>query len=381
MNIELPRNAELIIDKLTDAGYEAYAVGGFVRDKLMGREVSDIDITTSAVPEETKKVFADYIVIETGIKHGTVTLLIDNVPYEITTYRCESGYTDSRHPDEVAFVRDINIDLSRRDFTVNAIAYSHQNGIVDLFGGTNDIDNKIIRAVGDPYKRFGEDALRILRALRFASVLGFEIEPKTSSAIFELCYTLNKVSPERIFAELKKLLCGINAENVLKKYMVCLERIIPIKGGFERISLLPDDFPMRLTCLCGSAVTAALKYLRADNRTKQICAALSSSAPIPNDETELKLYISSLGRETAKTVLDYRRILFGEDEDHQGERIIASNICLSVSELAINGNDLLKHGIKGTDIGRIIKQLLYSVITNETENNKKALLKKAMALM
>lgn len=377
MDIRLPRNAEFIISKLTAAGFEAYAVGGFVRDKIMGRAVSDIDITTSALPEETKKVFADYTVIETGIKHGTVTLILDNVPYEVTTYRRESGYTDSRHPDSVTFVRDINIDLSRRDFTVNSIAYSPIYGIVDPYGGIDDINNKIIRAVGDPYKRFEEDALRILRALRFSSVLGFEIEEQTSYAVSRLCGTLNKVSPERILTELKKLLCGINAENVLRKYIGCIESIIPVKGGYERLSLLPENFPMRMTCLCGSAVTDALKYLRSDNKTKHLCSVLSSSEPIPEDETKLKLYISQLGRETAGIVLDYRRILYGEDKDFLGERILNSDTCLSVAELAVNGNDLIESGIKGTDVGRILKQLLFSVIINETDNNKKSLLLKA----
>ncbi len=375
MQIKLNQNAEYIIKMLNDAGFEAYAVGGCVRDAIMGRPCDDTDITTNALPEETKAVFSSHTLLETGIKHGTLTLVLDHTPYEITTYRREIGYTDSRHPDKVEFVPTLEEDLSRRDFTVNAIAYSPLFGIKDPFFGVNDIKNKLIRAVGDPEKRFSEDALRILRALRFSSVLGFEIEENTSNAVLSLAETVNKVSGERIYAELKKLLCGKNAQTVIEKYIEAIKKIIPVNGDYNSIYRLPADFSMRLACLCGNSVGNALKLLRADNKTKHICNLLVNSSPLPKQETELKFYISALGREDALTVARYRRALYGEDALKDTERLLNSNTPLFLTDLAINGSDLLPLGIKGKNIGETLNRLLTSVIKNEIENTKEALLK------
>lgn len=380
MHIDLPPNAEYIINALTDAGFEAYAVGGAVRDKIMGREADDMDITTSALPEETKKVFSAYPVLETGIKHGTVTVLLDRIPYEVTTYRTESAYSDSRHPDKVNFVRNLIEDLARRDFTMNSIAYSPIHGIVDPFGGVSDIKSKTVRAVGDPYKRFGEDALRILRALRFSSVLGFDIEKNTASAVFALADTVNKVSPERVFTEIKKLLCGKNARAVVSTYLECLKKIFPVSGTPEKLDLLPEDQAMRISCLCGNAVADALDFLRADNNTKNICKALVNSKPIPTDETELKFYISALGREVSETVAIYRRALYGEDPNSTVETVLNSDVCLTLKELAVNGDDIKKLGINGRQVGIVLQNLLSAVILGETENKKSPLLTKAMVL-
>ena len=203
-----------IIKKFNYAGYEAYLVGGSVRDMIMGRQIYDYDICTSALPKEVYGVFPDDKIFETGIKHGTVTVIIASASLEITTYRIESTYSDNRHPDSVEFTDLIENDLSRRDFTVNAIAYSPHSGITDPFGGCGDIEKKIIRCVGEPDKRFGEDALRILRALRFSSVLGFEIEPETAESIHRNYKLLENISVERIFAELSKLLCGKDAGRI-----------------------------------------------------------------------------------------------------------------------------------------------------------------------
>lgn len=370
----LDKNTEYIIEELNNQGFSAYAVGGCVRDSALGREVTDFDITTSALPEEIKTVFSAYPVIETGIKHGTVTVLIDRHPYEITTYRTEKGYSDSRHPDLVQFVTDIESDLSRRDFTVNAIAYSHKDGLVDPFGGMNDIKNKVLCAVGDPVTRFSEDALRILRALRFSSVLGFAIEEKTSDAIFALADTLSLVSRERVYVELKKLICGKNAVEVITKYRSVLERIIPINGEIESLSKLPPDYRFRLSALCGKDVFDALVALRADNETKRICKILTESETIPTDDIELKYYVSALGRDNALLVASYRRSLYNEDREELTEKLLDSNECLFIKDLAVNGKDLMNLGIKGECVGETLNNLLRSVIEGKIENTKESLL-------
>ena len=211
---ELSKAAEKAIFMLEKAGFKAFAVGGCVRDFLLGKKPTDFDITASALPEETKAVFKNEPVIETGIKHGTVTVLMEGEPLEITTFRIDKNYSDNRHPKEVLFTRSLSEDLSRRDFTINALAFSQNTGIIDLFGGVSDLEHGIIRTVGNPDKRFGEDALRIMRALRFAAVLGFEIEEKTALSIKKNCALLKNISAERVFLELSKLLCGKDARRV-----------------------------------------------------------------------------------------------------------------------------------------------------------------------
>ncbi len=374
MTVKLSEKAKLIIDSLRNCGFEAFAVGGAVRDSLMGRVADDFDITTSAKPEETKKVFSLFNVIDTGIKHGTVTVLVDDTPFEVTTYRSEKGYTDSRHPDSVSFVSDITEDLARRDFTMNAIAYSPYDGIIDPFWGYQDIRNKIIRTVGDPYKRFSEDALRILRALRFSAVLGFEIEDNTQKAIFALAENLKFVSSERIYAEMKKLICGINAQAVINEYIDVFNTILPINGDYKAIHKLPNNCAMRLYCLFGESYKEALALLRADNKVKGVCDVLASSKPIPSDLIKVKFYISSLGREHAKTVIEYRKAIFNEDAENIATSILNSDSPLFFSDLAVNGNDLFDIGIKGKEIGEMLNALLESVIKGETKNEKNALL-------
>lgn len=374
MSLTLDKNTEYIISDLNKSGFSAYAVGGCVRDMLLEREVTDVDITTSALPDEIKSVFSTLPVIETGIKHGTVTVLIDHKPYEITTFRTESGYTDSRHPDAVSFVSDVASDLARRDFTVNAIAYSSREGIIDLFGGMEDLNNKIIRAVGDPFLRFSEDALRILRALRFSSTLGFAIEPETAKAIFALSDSIQKVSKERIYSELKKLLCGTNAVAVLTKYRSVVEQIINIKGDISSLSKLPPDHRFRFAALCGDTAAESLSALRADNETKRACKILAESTPVPTDKTALKHYISSLGRDDARLVSCYRKSLYGEDRADMMQKLLSSDECLFQNDLAINGNDLIALGIKGSDIGTTLKNLLASVLNGEIENTKQSLI-------
>ena len=228
----LPRPVEKILSRFHEGGYRADIVGGCVRDKLLLKEPNDYDITTNAAPDAVKALFSDCRTVDTGIKHGTVTLLFEGGAYEITTWRVEGKYLDNRRPSSVSFAKDISEDLSRRDFTVNAIAYSYTYGLTDLFGGREDIEAKILRSVGDPTARFREDALRILRALRFSATLGFAIEENTARAIRAEKALLHNISAERIYQELYKLLSGDMAESVLSEYAegICEVRKICLSG-------------------------------------------------------------------------------------------------------------------------------------------------------
>ena len=223
----LPRTVSEIITRLEQAGFSAYAVGGCIRDTLLSRQPHDWDLCTSARPGELLEVFRGEHVAETGLKHGTLTVILNHHPYEITTFRTDGNYTDHRHPDSVTFVNDVSGDLARRDFTVNAMAYSPKTGLVDLFGGQEDLALRIIRCVGNPEERFREDSLRILRALRFASVLDYTVDPETSDALRLLAPSLKKVAAERIREELLKLLCGAGAGRILRAYPDVLSVIIP----------------------------------------------------------------------------------------------------------------------------------------------------------
>ena len=227
MDIRMPADAQGLIQRLNDAGYEAYAVGGCVRDSLLGLQPKDWDICTSALPQQTLQVFGGCHVVETGLKHGTVTVVLHHVPYEVTSFRVDGSYADHRHPDSVSFVSDVSEDLARRDFTVNAMAWHPQLGLTDLFGGREDLKNGVLRCVGVPAARFEEDALRILRALRFSSVYDFMIEPETAAAIHALHPTLAHVAGERIHAELAKLLCGRAVGRILREYTDVITGIIP----------------------------------------------------------------------------------------------------------------------------------------------------------
>ena len=234
---KLPAGAEFVLKRLKEHGYQAYVVGGCVRDTLLGRVPKDWDVCTNALPQQMQRVFADCHVIETGLQHGTLTVMHDHEPYEVTTFRVDGEYTDHRHPDEVIFVSDVRDDLSRRDFTVNAMAWSLETGVVDAFGGQEDLKRGLIRCVGEPEKRFGEDALRIMRALRFASVYGFAIDPATDAAIHALKDTLADVAAERIRVELAKLLCGAGAGDILRKYRDVIFTLFPALApmdGFDQ---------------------------------------------------------------------------------------------------------------------------------------------------
>lgn len=259
MRIPVPQAVEEIIGKLNSHGFEAYAVGGCVRDSLLGRKPGDWDITTSATPQQVKALF--HRTIDTGILHGTVTIMKNHVGYEVTTYRVDGEYEDGRHPKSVEFTQDLKEDLCRRDFTVNAMAYSHETGVVDIFGGMEDLRRGVIRCVGNPKDRFSEDALRILRAIRFSAQLGFAIEEKTRAAIGEIAPNLLKVSKERIQAELTKLLLSPHPEKIREVYQTGISPYV--SEAFCRVDVEHLDIPPALPAEKAVRWSAFLKIGRA----------------------------------------------------------------------------------------------------------------------
>ena len=380
----------MILDRMESAGYEAFVVGGAVHDTILGRTVNDYDITTSAMPEETAHVFSDLHVIMTGLKHGTVTVVADKKPIEITTYRVDGDYTDSRHPDGVRFTRSIDEDLARRDFTVNAMAHSEKRGLVDLFGGVGDLEASLIRAVGDPQKRFTEDALRIMRAFRFASKLGFEIEENTLRAACECRLGLANISTERKTTELegimlgagvKKALCLMNEAHVFEVIAPDLKLDI---SRFERVSELPCDFACRMAfCLIGQEnADKYISSLRLSNAMSGRIRKLVSLAEKPIDadtDPKLRRLMAQAGDELA-FLLEIRKA-FGDNTDEiasRAEKISARGDCIDLKSLAVNGKDLAEAGISGTAVGTTLKALLEAVLDDPTLNAKEKLMELAL---
>lgn len=439
MVIKIPQQVNRAIEILRQNGHTAYVVGGAVRDALMRKEAHDWDIATSARPGETAEAFRDFRVIETGIKHGTVTVIVDGESLEITTYRIESGYSDNRHPDSVEFTDMIEDDLSRRDFTVNAIAYSPSAGIADPFGGCSDIAAKIIRCVGESDRRFGEDALRILRALRFSAVLGFEIEKDTSDSIRKNYKSLENISVERIFVELSKLLCGKDAKRILLDYSEVFFFILPElkamknctqnherhifdvwRHTVEAVANVENSVHMRLAMLfhdsgkpCVRSIDEngidhfyshakksreiafdALTRLKVSNRLRdKVCNLVEYHDFLPDriSKKTYKKYIGLLGEETVEELFEIRKadisaqnprfLAEGLEANKIGLKILneikKENSCLKIGDLAINGKDLEKAGIPPSpEMGRILEMLLDEVLEEKTENSKNALLER-----
>ncbi len=378
----LPRNVKYIISELNNCGHRAGIVGGSVRDILLGKEPSDYDITTSASPDEMKMVFSKHKTVETGIKHGTLTILLDGEPYEVTTYRLDGEYTDNRHPDKVLFTKDVKLDLARRDFTVNAMTYNDDDGFLDLFGGIPDLEKGIIRAVGDPEKRFSEDALRILRALRFASTLDFEIEGHTAAAIRRCVGLVLNVSAERLFSEWKKLIGGKGAYRILRQYQDVILTVIP---GLKQL-YLPDenlflsaDAELRELSLfaplpsCVSSYDGAMRSMRCDNKRRLFGIAVLENISL--DLAEREDIIRSLvdnGREVTEAVIRLQVILEKTSPDTLDEffSIISSGACFKLSDLAVNGEDLIRVGISGKAVGDELKRILLMVAMGNLANTR-----------
>ena len=431
----ISKQALITMEMLEDSGYEAYLVGGSLRDILMGREVHDFDVTSSAKPQEVMSVFADFKVIPTGLKHGTVTVLIEDEPIEITTFRSESGYSDGRHPDSVNFAASVIEDLGRRDFTMNAMAYRINGQLVDLFGGQEDIANKLVRTVGEASERFSEDGLRILRAIRFAAVFGFDVAAETRRAIHELGYMIEKVSEERIASEFNKILLSNKPSKYLREYKDILCIFIPelkacigfnqrnhhhVYDVFEHTIRVVDNTQARLSLrlaalfhdiskpLCfelgsdgeghfyGHASKSAemaeeiLKRLKYDSVTiSQVCILIKyHDHQIENSDRIIKRMLQRLGEEAFCALLDIKRAdNFGQSEkfryrqeilqeiEDSARKIIAEKACFSLKDMVLKGNDLIDLGVsQGPEVGRILEMLLDKVISGEIKNDRQELI-------
>ncbi len=434
--MKLPPYVSIILEKLNDIGFEAFAVGGCVRDSLLGIEPKDYDVTTDATPEQIKKCFSDFRTIDTGIEFGTVTVISDGFPIEVTTYRIDGEYNDNRRPDSVEFTSQLSEDLRRRDFTINAMAFNEKTGIIDLYGGRSDLSDGIIRAIGNPVERFNEDGLRIMRALRFASCYNLSIEPSTADAIHSLSYLLENIAKERIAIEFNKLICG-NCEAILREYHDVFSVLIPeIKKcvGFEQrtkyhnrdvfehiistVSAIKPIKHLRLTMLFhdigkpdyftvdekgqghfkGHAVGSCeiaeefLKTYKYDNETshKVIELIKNHDIVIENNEKLIKRYLNRFGEDLFLDIIAVhiaddigkapefqQRIEIYRQVSETVKSIISENECFSLSDLAVNGNDIMELGYKGKAIGDTLHYLLDKVIDGDFLNEKEILINEA----
>lgn len=428
------KDVDEILERLENCGYEAYTVGGCVRDAIMGRSAHDTDITTNAVPEQVMEAFSGYKVIPTGLKHGTVTILKNGVPYEITTYRIDGEYKDSRRPESVEFTASLTEDLARRDFTMNAIAMDRHGNIADPFCGQADIENKIIRCVGDPEQRFTEDALRIIRAVRFASQLGFTIEEKTAEAVHSMRARLKNISAERIRSELDKLLCGKNCIDVLLEYSDIITTIIPEfepSIGFDqhspyhkynvwehtvraigsapadnvklRTALLFHDIAkpacatfdengrghFKKHALVGAEMTQKImKDMKYDGDTMSYAVMLiARHSKKIFDRIAVKKMMADIGDNLFFELMEMKKCDnlakndFVLDENElfdrlmdEGRSIIENNECRGLRHLAVNGKDMTELGLKGREVGDALNELLVLVLEEKLHNIKDDLL-------
>ncbi len=438
MIVKIPPRVDSILQILAQNGIEAYVVGGCVRDSLLGKEPEDWDVTVSAPPEEIERALSGFRIIETGLKHGTVTVLSAGLPVEVTTYRIDGAYSDGRHPDEVRFTRNLREDLARRDFTVNALACGRDGKIVDCFGGRDDLEQKLIRCVGDPDRRFREDGLRILRALRFSSVLGFSIEPATAQSLLRNRELLNHIAMERIGSEFVKLLCGIAAAPVLREFREAVAQFIPeIRGSFDfmqnnphhvydvwehtlqSVAAIEPDPILRLTMFLhdlgkprrytedeqgighfyGHAEDSAalaepiLNRLRLDRHTIRDVVLLVRwhDIPVAPDETILRRRLNRFGEQNLRRLLKIRVAdTMAKSPAHREEldtlrnietildRILAEGQCFTLKDLAVNGKDLAEIGIvPGPETGETLKLLLNAVMEGHCVNRRAPLLEYA----
>lgn len=441
MKIQLPEKVSRIIRILTEHGFEAYAVGGCVRDSILGREPEDWDITTSAAPLQVKKLFRR--TIDTGIQHGTVTVRMEKESFEVTTYRIDGEYEDSRHPKTVEFTKSLKEDLKRRDFTINAMAYNENTGLVDLFGGEEDLGRGVIRCVGDPLERFQEDALRMMRAVRFAAQLGFTIEEKTREGIRTLAPTLENISAERIQTELLKLMLsehpeyweiayetGITAvvmpefDEMMKtpqrnpyhcynvgEHTLCALRHVPAERMLRLSVLLHDigkpgtkttdengiDHFYKHGALGEEMARAFLKRLKFDNETVRTVSRLVRwhDQTLHTNERSVRRAMNRIGVDIFPALLQIRIAdLMAQSDKEREERlqkvqrvyefyqkILENGQCITVQDLAVNGSDLIAIGIPaGPRIGKVLSELLELVLEDPELNHREMLLKKAVEI-
>ena len=374
----IPDSVKKTLETLENNGFEAYLVGGCVRDMLMGRAVHDYDITTNALPEEVIAAFPDNGKVTDGIRHGTVGIIWGKAVNEITTYRVDGTYSDARHPDGVFFTKSLKEDLRRRDFTVNAIACDLEGNVFDPCGGEKDIENELLRAVGDPRRRFSEDALRIMRALRFSAVLGFEIEKETLLAMREKKELLFLIAPERIYSEMTKLLSGRYAAKALKEADILPFGIVPVRKPFEkRTDAETADAPLSYALFLSGAKERAESFfesLRADKKTARE-ALKTLETPLPGDETAMRFCLSENEPGTIRRVISYNYLTgkISSREPYLALLSSAGEKCCKISDLCVTGRDIIKAGLSGEKVGGALSFLLREVILGRVENEKTSL--------
>lgn len=441
MRIELPQKVSIIINRLQQHGYDAYAVGGCVRDSVLGRNPDDWDITTNAMPDEVKKIF--FRTIDTGIAHGTVTVMLEHEGFEVTTYRIDGEYEDNRHPKSVSFTRNLIEDLKRRDFTVNAMAYNDSRGIVDEFNGMDDLKDKTIRCVGNPEDRFSEDALRILRAVRFSAQLNFRIEEETQRAIHKLAPSLKNISAERIQVELVKLIVSNHPERLRQAYEMGITKVILEEFDcmmvceqnnphhlytvgehtLKAVAHIENNKALRLAMLFHDIAKPAtkttddqgidhfyghpiksvemtkviLKRLKFDNDTiNKVCILIAyHDVDIENDKKSVRRMINKVSEENFLDLLKVKKADILAQSNYKREEklhnintveklfheIMKDKECVSLKDLAVSGQDLIDNGIKpGKQMGVILNTLLDEVIEEPKLNNYLHLISRAIKL-
>ncbi len=379
-----PERIQFVLKRLREAGHVGYVVGGALRNLMLGREVNDWDVTTAATPEKLQEIFADCRYYDAGLKHGTLALILGGEVVEVTTFRVDGEYRDSRHPESVRFTDRIAEDLCRRDFTVNAMAYNDEVGLVDLYGGREDLEARIIRAVGEPERRFSEDALRILRGFRFASALGFSIEEKTLAAMRTCRRGLDVISAERIATELSGILVGEDAGRVvaLMENSGVLERILPGARRGSGLAKLPRDFTLRMAYLL-----RAMTPEEAGQRARSLKLSNADASRVVRLVRSSALDVSTLDEKGIRRLMAEYDSLTDAVLDLQDARgrdtarvrqIVAEarerGDCLTIGDLAVRGNDLAALGLRGTEIGKALSMLLERVMNDPTLNEREKLL-------
>lgn len=377
MQIQIPENIAVIIDRLEKSGYEAYIVGGCVRDSLLGLTPKDYDVCTNAKPKDIISLFEK--TVNTGIKHGTVTVISAGMPIEVTTFRTEGEYKDFRRPDSVSFVSSLRDDLSRRDFTINAICYNESRGLIDYFGGICDLENKVLKTVGEPEKRFREDALRILRLFRFCSALDFAPEELTLDCAIGNAHLLKNISAERIEKELRLTAYGKEPEAILP---LLETKCLPTLRGnkkIERIKELPQKTDLRFFAflrLTSSNLSDTLGFLKCSNPFRKYCEKMDCAI---GKEIKTRADIKRLLRPFENDIFDlfsYKSVIYGEETQtltNITKEIIKNGEPYKLSHLAIKGGDIAEKGYKGKQIGDVLEKLLDSVIENPDINTKEKL--------
>ena len=422
MKISIPKDVKFLIDKIYENGYEAYIVGGCVRDSILNLIPNDYDITTNATPNKIIDIFKDYKIIDNGIKHGTVAIILNNDIYEITTYRIEGEYEDNRRPKTVEFTSNIEEDLKRRDFTINAMAYNEKNGIIDIFNGIDDLKKRIIKTVGNPDERFEEDGLRMIRAIRFSSKLGYNIERDTLDSIYKNAHIIKNISIERVNDEFTKTLLSDNPENIILLYKSNILKYLGIYHDLNVDSYKELQKNIRILKVCNNNLldrlimleylicNEILKDINYDEKYKYYCEHIKNKNIINNlrysnkvvsycndimeymikdiekiDNISMKRYLNNIGYEKLNKVLELKllyskfisnknRIGFFKQCINELNQIEKNKECYTISNLDINGKILKDLGYNGKEIGEKLSFLLDEVIKNPLLNKKDSLI-------